>query len=122
MENAFDYSALPPTYLRCELIFKLDDYGKKESITPGLSGHGERTRAGGPLQRPQMAMTVRLSLFCFDRRRGRRTVSNYLNRDLAVLGPNEVRLLRRLGPYAPGGQRFQASLIELLTVANVQGP
>jgi hypothetical protein len=29
---------VPPTYPQGELTFNLDDYGKKESITPELSG------------------------------------------------------------------------------------
>jgi hypothetical protein len=31
-------SRIAPIYLRCELIFNLDDYGKKESIAIELGG------------------------------------------------------------------------------------
>jgi hypothetical protein len=33
-----------PTYLQCELTFNLDDYGRKESITPQITGGKMRSK------------------------------------------------------------------------------
>src|SRR6266581_9303167 len=67
-------------------------------------------------------MPAQSSLLRLDWRRGRGTVANYLDHDLPVPCPDEVRLLCRLGPYAPGGQRLQRALVKLFAVANVHCP
>src|SRR5215470_20113488 len=55
-----------------------------------------------------------------DRRRGRRAVANHLDDYLSVLGPNEMRLFRRLREEATGGQPLHLALVELLAVAHEQ--
>ena len=69
MESVFRkvWLVLSPTYPQCELTFNLDDYGKRQSITMGLTSGGNQQRRKPPSlfaiwPSPLLATLV---IFCF---------------------------------------------------------